>query len=259
MPEPNPAEVAALVEREAIELYEEAAAASITLRLIGSIAVKLRCERYAPYMVALGRRPVRDIDFFAYSKQERSVKQLFERRRYTLDPAVRHSQEFGIKRLIYHHPDHLLKVDIFLDELVMAHTVDLSGRLELDAPTVTLADLMLSKLQIHEITENDLIDAAILLAEHDLGSDSGIELGRLTDVLGRDWGFYHSVLLNLDKLEEAIGRFATLPPEAADRVRRRIGTMREAMDVAPKSRKWRLRARVGPRLRWYEEVDEVDR
>ncbi len=73
-----------------------------------------------------------------------------------------------MKRLIYEHPETHIKIDVFMDELVMAHTMHFKGRLDLDFPTIGLADLLLSKLQIHQITENDSIDTIVLLAEHEV-------------------------------------------------------------------------------------------
>ena len=58
-----------------------------------------------------------------------------------------------------------------MDELVMAHTLSYRDRLELSAPTLPVTDLLLSKLQVHEMTANDLIDMTILLLEHET-SDS---------------------------------------------------------------------------------------
>jgi len=47
-------------------------------------------------------------------------------------------------------------------------------------------------------------------------------------------------------------------PEQAT-VRARIDALHEAIEQAPKSRGWRMRARIGERKRWYEEPEEVDR
>jgi hypothetical protein len=247
-----------LAEQEGMALVRSATAAGFPLRLIGSLAVRLRCPLHRDVLDALGRRRARDVDLVGYARDERSIEELFRKRRYTLHPTVKHSREFGILRLIFLHPDEDLKVDVFLDRLIMAHTVDLAGRLELDPTTVPLADLLLSKLQIHEITENDLMDGAALLAEHPLGPE-GIDPTRICDVLGGDWGFCHSVLLNLGKLDAALDRWAPLPEGMIDRVRKRITELRDAIESAPKSRRWRLRARIGERVRWYEEVEEVDR
>lgn len=247
------------VEREALALHDAAAEASVPLRLIGSLAVKLRCRGFRHLMATLGRREAQDIDLVAYGRDERVIERLFQGRGYRLHPGVRHSREFGIQRLIYLHPAGPLKVDVFLDRLIMAHTIEFAGRLELDSPTVTLADLLLSKLQIHEVTENDLIDTAAMLAEHPLAGSEGIDLARLTGILGNDWGFCHSALLNLEKLEAGLGRWGGLPADVADRVRGQVTLLRDAIEREPKSTRWRLRARIGERVRWYEQVEEVDR
>ena len=42
-------------------------------------------------------------------------------------------------------------------------------------------------------------------------------------------------------------------------IKRRLVAMQKAMDEAPKTMAWKMRARVGTRMRWYEEVEEVQR
>ena len=108
--------------------------------------------------MGLGRRPVRDIDDMGYATEQRALESMFEGEGWTEDPVIRQAKEWGVKRLIYRHPSSGHKVDVFLDELVMSHTIDMRGRLELAAPTIPLVDLLLSKLQIHEITDNDVLD-----------------------------------------------------------------------------------------------------
>jgi hypothetical protein len=264
MTPPDPTAERVLSERiphEALRLHAAAATRSLTLRLTGSLAVKLHCERYASLLTEMGRRPYRDIDFFGYSKEQGELARMFEADGYIADRQMKHAQEWGVKRLIYEHPETHIKVDVFMDELVMAHSIDFKGRLGLDAPTVDLADLLLSKLQIHEITENDLMDIAILMAEHDVGTGDReqVDAGRIAAVLKDDWGFFHTTLENLAKAERALDRYPTLPAELAEAVRGRIQTLRERIEAQPKGLRWKLRARVGTRTKWYEDVDEVDR
>jgi hypothetical protein len=38
-----------------------------------------------------------------------------------------------------------------------------------------------------------------------------------------------------------------------------IAALVSAMEHAPKTRGWKLRARIGERKRWYDEPEEVDR
>jgi hypothetical protein len=186
---------------------------------------------------------------------------MFEERGYVADPEIKQAQEFGVKRLIHEHPATGIKIDVFMDDLVMAHTVPFGGRLELDDPTITVTDLLLSKLQIHEITENDLIDTVILVAEHDLGAGDRerIDDGYIASLMSKDWGFCYTTLDNLEKLQEAVGRYEALPPEVSTTVRDRLGRLTSRIEDTPKSGKWKLRARVGTRARWYEEVAEVHR
>ncbi|HLH82355.1 MAG TPA: hypothetical protein VKV38_03760 [Trebonia sp.] len=255
--EAGTASLAAAILAEAEELIRISAQRALTVRLAGSLAIRAQCPAHAPLLAALGRRPYRDIDLMAYWKDRRQVAALFEERGYVLDPAVRHAQEFGVKRFVYEHPGSRLKADVFCDDLVMAHTIPFRGRLELDAPAITVTDLLLTKLQIHEFTENDLIDCVVLLAEHEPGDT--IDTGYIADIMRKDWGFCHSTQLNLAAIGEAAGRFPALPADVATTVRRRAAALRHAIDSAPKTQKWKLRARLGDRVRWYEEVEEVNR
>jgi hypothetical protein len=152
-----------------------------------------------------------------------------------------------------------MKVDIFLDELVMAHTIDFKGRLYLHHEAIGLADLVLSKLQIHEITENDLIDLVVLFAEHEIHDqeDGAIDASRIVRLLSDDWGFWRTATDNLTKVEEALDRYPALSADVRIDVSQRVEDLRRRIEAAPRSTRWKLRARVGPRLRWYEDVDEV--
>ena len=161
----------------------------------------------------LGRRPFHDIDFWGLGKDQPQIERLFCERGYVPDPKCKHMREWGIKRLIFEHPDSAVKVDVFMDELVMAHTIDFKQRLALEYPCVPLADLLLSKLQIHEITDNDLMDLLVLLLEHRFGSGpSEVDADHVARVLARDWGFWFEAMENIAKLRQAIDRYD--PPRA---------------------------------------------
>lgn len=255
---------AAAVMAEAGELMRISTERSLTVRLTGSLAIHAHCPSRAALLPALGRRPYRDIDLIGYSKQKRQIAALFEERGYVLDPAVKQAQEFGLKRFVYEHPDSHLKADVFFDELEMAHTIDFQGRLERDAPTIAVTDLLLTKLQIHEITENDLIDCVVLLAEHEVGeagpaATEMIDTGYVAGIMRKDWGFCYTTQRNLAKIGDALDRYPVLPANITGTVRERIVTLGDAIEQAPKTQKWKLRARVGERVKWYEQVEEVAR
>lgn len=258
---PDEEALAATVAHEAERLLGEAGTRNIKLRLTGSLAVRAHCHDRSTVMADLGRRPCRDVDLAGYWNQRKAIASLFEEGGFQLDPAIRQAQEYGIKRFVYEHPDHGVKVDVFMDELVMAHTISYRDRLELSAPTLPVTDLFLSKLQVHEITANDLIDMAVLLLEHPLNGPDPESLDRrqLTDVLRNDWGFWYEAMQNLARLDEAVATYHALADDDRATVQAAVADLRNTLEEAPKSARWKLRARLGDRMRWWEEVDEVHR
>jgi hypothetical protein len=90
---------------------------------------------------------------------------------------------------------------------------------------------------------------------HDRDAINGAWIGRLC---GQDWGLCHTVELNLARLELELDE---LPLAATQRqlIRTRIRELQEAVERTPKTTKWRIRARVGDRVRWYEEPEEVEK
>jgi hypothetical protein len=243
---------------EGLEVYRGATAEGLTLRFVGSLAVQLSCPEWRWLAGALGRRPSQDVDLVGPSREERRTSKFLVDAGYSLHPAVKHSREFGVKRLIFVSESSGAKIDIFLDDLVMAHTVPLQSRLGDDVSTLSVVDLLLSKLQIHEMTRNDQIDLCILLAQHELVSEGGqLDDRYLADLLGKDWGFWYTATSNLQGLAAALPELPGLPTEAAGRVGQRISALMEILNGCSKSAKWRMRARVGTRVRWYEDVQEV--
>jgi hypothetical protein len=85
-----------------------------------------------------------------------------------------------------------------------------------------------------------------------------VNVTRITALTAEDWGLQRTFEINLDRLSAAL---ADEPLDAEGRavVAGRIETLAAAMEAAPKSRRWKLRARVGERKRWYEEPEEVER
>ena len=249
------------VREEARRLAHQANAAGLRLRLIGSLGVREHCGASEEVLEIIGRPAPRDIDFVAESRQERDIVDLFKRLEYQPDPAVAYSREYGVQRLIYHHPEAPIKVDVFLDVLHMAHSVDFRNRLPEGRSAVAVTDLLLAKLQIHEFTERDLQDLLAILGAHTVGREpyEDIDLDRLHRVLGDDWGFSHSASQNLLQLRRWAEHKKELPGSLREKT---IGTAEELgaeIMAGQKSLRWRLRSAVGTRVRWYEEVEEVER
>lgn len=240
------------IRHEAQRLTEAALAKRLPIRLMGGCAVWLRCPsaRVAPYA-----RPYADLDFAASRRQAQGVAEFFTAAGY--EPEKLFNALHGARRLNFRHPEGRWTIDVLFDELDMSHKIDLRGRLEGPGPTVELADLLAMKLQIWEINEKDLGDIVCLLADHPLdGPDrEAIETGRLTGLASADWGLCHTIERNL---ERAAGLAVERPPldspfDPVDQAHALLA----AIEAAPKSLAWRMRARVGERVRWYETPEEV--
>jgi len=229
--------------------------------LTGSIATRERCATRPGLFERLDREPPIDIDLVAYARQRSQINQLFKDLGYRIDPTIAQSQEWGIPRLIFHGPDGRLKVDVFLDVLRMSHTIDFKNRLALDPVTTSPVDLLLAKLQIHEITDKDIKDTIVLLLVHDLGraAPDTIDVHYFGHCVGRDWGLYYTLSRNLALVETWLGAHPALLAEESNVVHTRLSELQRLMEAEPKSVRWRLRAAVGPRVQWYEEVGDVDR
>jgi hypothetical protein len=242
------------IRQEAERLAGLALESGVPARLLGGLAIWLRCPsvRSGPYARSYG-----DMDFAVASRASTDIKELLTAEGYLPDRFFNNLH--GESRLYFAAPDGQWSIDIVIDELTMSHRLDLRGRLDGPFPTITLADLLLSKLQVWQINRKDLGDALCLLADHELGDDDSdpeaISRQRIATVLGADWGFCHTTERNLGKVAEL---WAETPvPDASCDVAKQIDSLRLTIDQAPKSRAWRLRSRIGERVRWYEIPEEV--
>jgi hypothetical protein len=253
---------------EALRIVDVANSRGLLLRLMGGMAVRA----HAPDWTHRTRRREVDLDFATRGKDRAAVYKLLEAEGYT--PDKRHNAMFGGSQGWFVDVSRNRPVDVLVDKLEMCHRIDFDGRLERSSPTLPVADLLLSKLQIVKLNKKDLLDAMILLAEHPLAQDDGaadsregagtISLPRILAHTSNDWGWWRTVTGNLDKLEAYLatdvqpedldvgdGRQARLDPGP------QIRDLRAAIEAAPKSTKWKLRARVGEKMSWYQEPEEV--
>lgn len=240
-----------LLERS-IALVEAAAREGVVLRLIGALGVRIACPRSHCLLDALGRR-TGDVDLAGLAKQWTPIVELFERHRYDFDE--RRALTHGSGRLIFVHETGF-RVDVFLDRLRMCHEIDMRRALrEHDGLALPPADLALQKLQIVELTRKDVIDLIVLLREHDLVGDE-----RIARTLAADWGFYYTATQNLEHLRnESLAEFSELAESDRELVRERVEGLLRRIEEEPKTLRWKARAAVGPRARWYKEVGQLDR
>jgi hypothetical protein len=222
---------------EGVSLVAAAANSGLVLRLLGGAAIVLHS----------GGQPHRDLgDLDAATRRSDARALAGALATVGYKPEPRFNTLHGDRRLIFHGPHG--KLDVFVEVFEMCHRIELGPRLPLDSPTLPVSDLLLTKLQVVELNAKDAEDAALLLRTHELGLGDGdhVDLDYISQLVADDWGLWRTLMGNLARLEE-------LQPSAAERAR----ALRSALDEAPKGRRFRMRAKVGERKRWYELPDEV--
>jgi hypothetical protein len=243
--------------QEALRIIEAAKERKIVLRATGSIAFKLHCPTYGYFQEAFGRK-ILDIDFVSYHKHASHLSDLFEALGYRENITL---TAFGGDRLLFEDKNRALHCDVFLDKMLMNHEINFVNRLEIDYPTVPLADLLLTKLQIVKLNEKDIIDTIMLLREHEVGSkdDGTINVEYIANRCGKDWGLYHTVTINLGKVGAFLPSFSIFSPLDSKDVTLKLQAVTSKVEAHPKGLSWKIRARTGEKMKWYNEVEELYR
>jgi hypothetical protein len=160
----------------------------------------------------------------------------------------------GRERLLFYDNPNERQVDVFVKSFRMCHEIPLEGRLTVDEETVPLAELLLTKLQIIELNEKDVRDTVALLLEHEVTiDDAGVNSWHISELCAEDWGLWRTITQNLEALRERVGNYDV----DQDVVVNRVSVLLERIEAVPKSRSWRMRAKVGERKRWYQLPEEV--
>jgi hypothetical protein len=240
---------------EARRVIDAARERGVHLRVIGGLAAKICCPS------AQHRALVRtsgDLDLVGYRRQRVEIGQVLEDLGYI--PNRRFNTLQGHRRLLFVHPDETFDVDVFLDVFPMCHELNFVGRLEESEYSVPLPELLLSKLQVVQLNEKDVKDVYAIVQDHEVaeGEAAGVIDSRyITRLCGGDWGWYKTVTMNIDKVLALVGDYLE-PGQARDVITQRLRHLREAIEKTPKTLKWKARAAIGERVRWYELPEDME-
>jgi hypothetical protein len=240
---------------EAQRLLAEIERRQLAVRLIGGMAIRLlAAERMHPAY----QRSIQDLDFMLTKRDRRGFEELLVELGYS--PRREFNALNGARRLLFDDPVNGRQIDVFVETFAMCHPLPLTQRIEALPHTLPPAEILMTKLQIVELNEKDRSDLFALLHSHEVtsGDPRGIELAPIVDLTSGDWALQHTFELNVARLRDALGD-QPFSPEEASAVAGRIEALAAAMDGAPKSRRWKLRAKVGERKLWYDDPEEVER
>ena len=241
---------------EVQRLMEASDSQKMHLRLIGGLAIRVHSPSATHRTL---RRDYPDIDFVVPKKDKRRLDDFFVGQGYL--PDRNFNLLNGDRRQIFFDANSGRRIDVFVGDFEMCHKLPMRNRLDSHPVTIPLAELFLSKTQIVELNRKDALDIISLLLDNEVGfTDDTVNMERIAKLCLKDWGLYKTLTINLSKVETVlVNENPGLSDEDTQRVLERINTIRRVLDRSAKSFFWKVRDRVGTRVRWYTEVEEVDR
>jgi hypothetical protein len=251
-----------LMAEEGRRIVDAAREQGVVLRLLGGFAVHEYCAG-----MTVCSRPHLDIDMAALSRQMRSVTDVFGALGYSERLHVRLATGAGQAQFVRDcvhresdggsQPHELDRVDVFFDSFKMDHEIDLRDRLSQHPYAIPLTDTLVSKLQMHTPEPRDVRDAVMLLAfagGEGLAADD-VDPEYVGELCAHDWGMFYDVSRGLQRCVEALDE-SGLGPEERAKVAGLLARLTGAVDAAPKTLSWRVRATLGTRRRWWNVVEE---
>jgi hypothetical protein len=238
---------------EAERLLDQAQRDGSTIALLGGLAVRLHAPEVPPAL----DREYKDIDFAVPKGRGSDADKLLRGAGY--EPEIVFNAMNGKERMLFHDTAHGRQVDVFVGSFRMCHEIPFGNRLAPGDRTVPLAELLLTKLQIVELNEKDVRDTVLLFHGHDVANHDkdAVNGQRVAELCGADWGLWRTITANLGRCREHLNDYA-LAGDELERVAERLDDLLDRIEQAPKSRGWKLRAKVGERKRWYDLPEEVE-
>ena len=235
---------------EAERVAEAARSKGVAVKLLGGAGVHLHSpSSHHPPL----RRKYGDLDYVISNKERKAALAFFPAIGYEANDRFNLMQ--GDRRLYFFDGNNGKQVDVFIDVIRMSHVIDLRGRLGHNGPCASPSDLLLSKLQIFEVNKKDLVDVTALVLDHPVRSndDEAIDANYVARLASEDWGLYRTLQMNIGKLRHTLDELDV----DREKVSSRLDEVWGAVEAQPKPLKWKMRAQVGDRVRWYELPEEV--
>ena len=236
---------------EALRILKASEEAGIPVRLLGGMAVYTvsPCTSAEPFA-----RTINDLDFVVSRKKSYPFGKLLETIGFEGDHEF--NSIHGESRMLFRSD--LLEIDVFVGIFEQCHQMNLEKRIPETKQIIPLADLLLTKLQIVQINQKDILDTLALLHDHEVAEggdpEQVISLNALCEVLGGDWGWYTTVTDNLAKISGFIRE--SFQGTEQQNLLDKTAKIAAAAEGCPKSLKWKLRSKVGRKVTWYNLPEE---
>jgi hypothetical protein len=239
---------------EAVEnILKKCKQENIDIRVLGGTGIFLKCRAYRDFINET-REPFSDIDLIAGKKYIDKIETLFNDMKFEQNKNFKIL--FGYQRRIFYTPKNIT-VEVYLDDLYLCREIKISDRIVLDYPTLCTTDLLLSKIQRFDLKDKDIIDILVLLASFDFSGEGNdkIDLPYIARLCSIQWTWWKTFKHNLSRLYQNDKRW--FGAQECELINGRLKKLESAIDSAKKSLKWKLRAIIGDKIKWYKHVDEL--
>jgi hypothetical protein len=207
------------------ELVDAANEKELTLRVIAGVATLIACPSIETHPAL--QRSYLDLDFVAPRDDFPALEELMLVLGFKVQAKQRESWVFEKDGSIVEVCDPVFSF------------ADLTSRLTLTSPTVSLTDQLLIKLSRTVMEEKDFQDVVALLLDHRVArgeAEDQIDREYIARLAGRDWKLFTALYDNSVLLEQTIDKY--LDSEEQQLVWRRIELLQEDLDREPKSFTW---------------------
>jgi len=260
---------------EAITIIDEARKNGVTLRALGGMGVAIHC--LSAKHSALSRE-YPDIDLIGHANEAGAIRKVLEGLGFELrsatcgvspldeaigkvleglgfEPVERFNALHEAKRLKFLDKKNNIDIDVFLDVFEMCHKFDFKNRLDLDLYTISLTDLLMTKLQIVELVEKDVLDTMAILLDHAFGTadPEKIDVDYIAALCADDWGLWKTFSMNAEKISGLVDDYP-LREEDKQKIRSGLVAFLKRLGDEPKTPRWEKRAKTGEKAKWYETV-----
>ena len=108
------------------------------------------------------------------------------------------------------------------------------------------------------MTEREYKDIIALVHDHEVTDSDEPETingAYLSKLCAENWGIYKTFTVNILNVIQALSSYE-LEPSYREIVHQRLEKLLRKIEAEPKSTSWKIRARIGENVKWYESPEE---
>ncbi|MBI2427220.1 MAG: hypothetical protein HYV29_00200 [Ignavibacteriales bacterium] len=236
---------------EGIEVVDRLEVNGLVARLFGGAGIK-----HLNLLNKFNReRDIKDLDIVVKASDYQNIFNELTKLNWTPLPNQR---SIDVSRKLTFFNRQNIMLDLYSDPLVFCHKLYLGERLILTSPHLNPSDLFLTKIQIVNLTQNDLEDLCALLFTYDYLTDQDerncLNPKRIISVCQNEWGFYFTIKRSLSTIRDYC--FNHDYTEIQQKIIfDRLDRIYYSITHMNKSWSWRIRDSIGTKIKWYNDVE----